>query len=335
MGFFKPTAFFTGAAREGVTMFEEAEEIGKEGVSILKEAKEEVQKEIKTVSDNYDKAIKLADSVGGGAFGKYLFSYYPDVDQLAGLSDLQPEDRTKALSTIKSNYDNLSEEDKARLTDGDFSEMVEKKYSMDVDSIKSGLIEKANMGTATANTLVGKVQGMVDKSQFAPQREAIVSGVGGRDLVESDPMEGGFDAISSGQQGPIPYLNAGAYGIEVQKIKNTAEKGFEDFLKTNRFKQEGTNLFLQKNTIDYVGNIVFPEGVGPGAKSTQEVRDFLDEISMEVNQSPTLVAESILKDYYLEQTYKGYFYYDSFYDIYLYDKAAKDLTEDIPETEGN
>ena len=92
MGFFKPTAFFTGAAREGITMFEEAEEIGKEGVSILKEAKEEVQKEIKTVSDNYDKAIKLADSVGGGAFGKYLFSYYPDVEQLAGLSELAPED---------------------------------------------------------------------------------------------------------------------------------------------------------------------------------------------------------------------------------------------------
>ena len=79
MGFFKAVPFFTGAAKEGVDIFNEAEQIGKESVSILKEATDEVQEEIKTVSNNYDKAIALSDSVGGGAFGKYLFNYYGDI----------------------------------------------------------------------------------------------------------------------------------------------------------------------------------------------------------------------------------------------------------------
>ena len=73
MGFFKAVPFFTGAAKEGVDIFNEAEQIGKESISILKEAKEEVQDTINTVSNNYDKAISLADNAGGGAFGKYLF----------------------------------------------------------------------------------------------------------------------------------------------------------------------------------------------------------------------------------------------------------------------
>jgi len=36
-----------------------------------------------------------------------------------------------------------------------------------------------------------------------------------------------------------------------------------------------------------------------------------------------LVAESILKDYYLEQTYQGFFDYTSFYDMYELNEATK------------
>lgn len=302
MGFFKPTAFFTGAAREGVTMFEEAEEIGKEGVSILKEAKEEVQKEIKTVSDNYDKAIALADSVGGGAFGKYLFSYYPDVDQLAGLSDLQPEDRTKALSTIKSNYDNLSEEDKARLTDGDFSEMVEKKYSMDVDGIKSGLIEKANMGTATANTLVGKVQGMVDKSQFAPQREAIISGVGGRELRESDPVEGGLASISE-VSSVKPFLSL---NYQDAKVHND---GFLNWFKSN-YKDPQTNEIIDPFVVDQrVSDVLRIAGYDvmrdddASRPDDDKINNILNFIASRENTTIAGAKEEIIRESYFDQYY--------------------------------
>ena len=97
MGFIKPTFLAIGGLKEGINIYNEAEQIAKDSVSILQEAKDEVQEEIKTVSDNYDKAIALADNVGGGAFGKYLFNYYNDVEQLAGLSDLAPEDRDAAI----------------------------------------------------------------------------------------------------------------------------------------------------------------------------------------------------------------------------------------------
>ena len=177
MGFFKAVPFFTGAAKEGVDIFNEAEQIGKESISILKEAKEEVQDTINTVSNNYDKAISLADNAGGGAFGKYLFNYYGDIGTLASLADLAPEDRTKQLSLIKSEYNNLPADTKAKLEDGDFSEMVDKQYNIDIDRIKKGLVNENNMGEATANTLVGKVQRMVDKSQFAPQRESNISSI--------------------------------------------------------------------------------------------------------------------------------------------------------------
>ena len=335
MGLFNATAFLKGAAQEGLNMFNKAEAIGEEGIENLKAAREEVNEEIKTMKDTYNKAIQIGDNVGGGAFAKYLFNTQ-DISYLAGLANETQETRTGELSTLKKNFESLSEEEKAKFSDGDFSETVKADYDREVEALKvnSGLVNTNNLGVATANTLGGKVQQMVDR-QFEPRRQAIIDTVGGGQLRKSEPIEGGFESLAAGGEGPIDYLNAGAYGTEVQKIKNTAEQGFESFLTTNRFKQEGTNLFLEKNTLDYVGNIVFPDGVGPGAKSTQDVRDFLEVISNEVNQSPTLVAESILKDYYLEQTYKGYFDYTSFYDIYLLDKAAGDLIEDLPETEGD
>ena len=255
---------------------------------------------------------------------------------MAGLNNLSESDLNTELSSLKSKFNALDDSQKAELTEGGFSEAVTSSYNKEVDAlkVKKGLVNNNNMGEATANTLTGKVQQMVDR-QAQPRRDDIISTVGGGKLRESDPIEGGFDAISSGQQGPIDYLNAGMYGEDIQKIKRNADDGFETFLKSNRFKQEGTNLFLENNTIEYVGNIIFPEGVGAGRKSIQDVRDFLDVVAVDVEQSPTLVAESILKDYYLEQTYKGYFDYDSLYDIYLLDKAAGDLIQDLPETEGN
>ncbi len=333
MGLFNATEFFKGVAKEGLNMFDKAEVISEEGLANLKIARDEVNEEIANIKDNHNKAMQIGDSVGGGAFAQYLVAS-EGLNNLAAYADLSLSDRTKELALAKSNFEKLDPEQKAIYTDGGFSEDVTSSYDKEVEAlkVKKGLVNTNNMGEATANTLTGKVQQMVDR-QAQPRREDILNTVGGGQLRKSEPIEGGFESLAAGGEGPIDYLNAGAYGTEVQKIKNTAEQGFESFLTTNRFKQEGTNLFLQKNTLDYVGNIVFPDGVGPGAKSTQDVRDFLDAISNEVNQSPTLVAESILKDYYLEQTYKGYFDYTSFYDIYLLDKAAGDLIEDLPETE--
>ena len=72
MGFFKPTAFFTGVAKEGLTMFDKAESISEEGIANLKIAREEVNEEIAEVKDKHNKAMQIGDNVGGGAFAQFL-----------------------------------------------------------------------------------------------------------------------------------------------------------------------------------------------------------------------------------------------------------------------
>ena len=96
MGLFNATAFLKGAAQEGLNMFNKAEAIGEEGIENLKAAREEVNEEIKTMKDTYNKAIQIGDNVGGGAFAKYLFSTQ-DVSYLAGLANETQETRTDEL----------------------------------------------------------------------------------------------------------------------------------------------------------------------------------------------------------------------------------------------
>ena len=197
MGFFKPTAFISGLAKGGLDLFDKAEKVSEEGLENLKVARDEVTEEIATMKGNYDKAIQIGDKVGGGAFAKYLFNTQ-DISYLAGLVNQTQKVQNEELSSLKNQFENLSENDKARFSDGDFSEDVKTQYESEVDALKvrKGLVNTNNMGEATANTLAGKVQTMVDRG-FAPRREAIVSSVDGGKLKESDPLEGAYATIAA------------------------------------------------------------------------------------------------------------------------------------------
>tara|TARA_R110002012_G_scaffold318788_1_gene537767 strand:- start:447 stop:1403 length:957 start_codon:yes stop_codon:yes gene_type:complete len=309
MGFFKPTAFFTGAVKEGISIFDEAEQIGKEGLETLKKAKDEVQEEIKTVSDNYDKAIAIADNAGGGAFGKYLFNYYGNINNLAGLQDLAPSEREEQLSILKNNFSNLPDEEKARLTDGDFSEMVQSNYDKEVEQIKvnKGLVNSNNMGEATANTLVGKVQNMVDK-RFQPQRDSILSSVTGRDLRESVPVEGGFDAIPSGTTGVVDWNTAGP---DYFSQKDTVNKAFEKYFESRRFKT--VNTFTDNKFMSELGNVVGLEDVSTvKEKLTDAVGDLRGQ---GYTITEDALAMDILKQNFINQNYGDFFNYNGFLNI--------------------
>jgi hypothetical protein len=197
MGFFKPAAFISGLAKGGLDLFDKAEKAGEEGLENLKLARDEVTEEISTMKDNYNKAIQIGDKVGGGAFAKYLFNTQ-DISYLAGLVNQTQKVQNEELSSLKNQFESLSENDKARFSDGDFSEDVKTQYESEVDALKvrKGLVNTNNMGEATANTLAGKVQTMVDRG-FAPRREAIVSSVDGGKLKESDPLEGAYATIAA------------------------------------------------------------------------------------------------------------------------------------------
>ena len=197
MGFFKPSAFISGVAKGGLDFFDKAEKVSEDGLENLKVARDEVTEEISTMKDNYNKAIQIGDKVGGGAFAKYLFNTQ-DISYLAGLVNQTQKVQNEELSSLKNQFENLSENDKARFSDGDFSEDVKTQYESEVDALKvrKGLVNTNNMGEATANTLAGKVQTMVDRG-FAPRREAIVSSVDGGKLKESDPLEGAYATIAA------------------------------------------------------------------------------------------------------------------------------------------
>ena len=230
-------------------------------------------------------------------------NYYGDIGTLASLADLAPEDRTKQLSLIKNKYNNLPDSTKAKLSDGDFSEMVDKKYSMDVDAIKSGLIEKANMGTATANTLVGKVQSMVDKSQFAPQREALISSIEGRDLRESVPVEGGFEALPSATTGAIDWNTAGP---EYLSSKQTINKEFENYFNSRRFKT--ANTYTDNEFIKEVGNVVGVEDIAEVRKKIEEAQEILK--GQDIIETKEAIAMDILKQGFINDNYNDIFTYN-------------------------
>ena len=221
MGFFKPTAFISGLAKGGLDLFDKAEKAGEEGLENLKAARDEVTEEISTMKNNYDKAIQIGDTVGGGAFAKYLFNTQ-DINYLANLSESTQESRIGELSTLKKVYENLPDTEKARYEEGEFGDVVKEQYNREVDElkVKNGLVNTNNMGDATANTLAGKVQTMVDRG-FQPRRDAIISSVGPGNLRESTPVEGGFEALPTATTGVIDFSTGGGGNMEVSRLKAT------------------------------------------------------------------------------------------------------------------
>jgi len=317
MGLFNATAFLKGAAQEGLNMFNKAEAIGEEGIENLKAAREEVNEEIKTMKDTYNKAIQIGDNVGGGAFAKYLFQA-EGLNNLASYADLPLSDREEQLRLAKSNFEALSEEDKARFSDGDFSETVKADYDKEVEALKvnSGLVNTNNLGVATANTLGGKVQQMVDR-QFEPRRQAIMDTVSGGELKESKPIEGGFEAIPSlkdGQQvnfqkAPIELFD------EVLKVNEAYDKYVSETYFTGTY-----DTFSDENYYRDIGNLI-------GLPSTtlaerNNIDNFLEKVAEQIEneydiaQTAQGVGFEMLKADYVNRRYGKVFRYTGPLDLY-------------------
>ena len=105
MGFFKPTAFGIGLAKGGLDLFDKAEKVSEEGLENLKVARDDVNETITSMKSNYNKAIQVADNVGGGGFAKYLFDSQ-DINYLANLSEATQESKATELSALKTAYEN-------------------------------------------------------------------------------------------------------------------------------------------------------------------------------------------------------------------------------------
>jgi hypothetical protein len=307
MGFFKPTAFAMGLAKGGLDLFDKAEKAGEEGLENLKAAKDEVNEEIASMKDNYNKAIQIGDNVGGGAFAKYLFDR-EDISYLAGLANQTQETRADEMSMLKKNFELLPPEAKAKYEDGEFGDVVKEKYDSEVDSlkIKKGLVSTNNMGEATANTLAGKVQTMVDRS-FEPRRQNIIDTVSTGGLKESKPIEGSYESIQTSAS-EIPYLDM---DLETQRPFTTAFQSYmkDEFLDPilNKTKDESAidNQIKTaiKTALPTAFDLVQPDGtVIQDGKSVNEV---LLQLRGDSQITLDTIREEILMEDYFNQRYRG------------------------------
>jgi len=309
MDIIKSPAFIKGGAKEIISIYDKAEEVGQEGLENLKIAQKEVFETIGKLTEEYKTAQTISDRVGGGAFGKFLFKVKPITD-LAALSGLTESSFNTEMSSLKADFDSKSDEEKERISEFD----VQASYDTDVADakVKGNLVKTNNIGESTGKLTLAERMTSGVRAGFDNREKDIIDSVGGGTLRDPSPIEGGFESISSGK-GEIPYLLAGEYGIEYQKLKNDAEKGFADYLKSNKFKVDGTNMYLSSQKINEVGNLIFPEGIRDGNNvrglSSQEVIENVNRISLLSNISPDMVIEDILKQKYLDRTYRGTFKY--------------------------
>ena len=309
MDIIKSPAFIKGGAKEIISIYDKAEEVGQEGLENLKIAQKEVSETIGKLTEEYKTAQTISDRVGGGAFGKFLFKVKPITD-LAALSGLTESSFNTEMSSLKADFDSKSDEEKERISEFD----VQASYDTDVADakVRGNLVRTNNIGESTGKLTLAERMTSGVRAGFDNREKDIIDSVGGGTLRDPSPIEGGFESISSGK-GEIPYLLAGEYGIEYQKLKNDAEKGFADYLKSNKFKVDGTNMYLSSQKINEVGNLIFPEGIRDGNNvrglSSQEVIENVNRISLLSNISPDMVIEDILKQKYLDRTYRGTFKY--------------------------
>ena len=328
MDIIKSPSFIKGAVKEGISIYDKAEEVGQEGLENLKIARKEVAETVGDLTDKYNMAQAVGDRVGGGAFAKYLFKT-KSIDYLSSLNDSTEESFGTEMMALKANFNNLSKEDKESLDEFNVSD----KYNADVADakVKGNLVATNNIGESTGKLTLAERMTSGVRAGFDTREKDIIDSVGGGTLRESDPIEGGFKSISA-NTGPIDYYTAGSMGAEVQKIKMEADKSFEDYLKSNRFKIDGTNLFMNSQAIKRVGDILYPQGSIGGASaegiSTAEIRNRVNEISQSSGYlSPNSVVEDILRDNFLDTRYKGFFNYVGVIETNFLDKEARAYLE--------
>ena len=149
---------------------------------------------------------------------------------------------------------------------------------------------------------------MVDK-RFEPQREQIIDTVGGRDLRESDPVEGGFESIASSTTGRVDF-NTHA-GPDYFTIKDTVNKNFEAYFNSRRFKT--ANTFTDNEFIKEVGNVVGVEDLTTVRNKLEEAQQILQGQGFSITKEA--LAMDILKQGYINDNYGDVFVYNGFLNI--------------------
>lgn len=166
----------TGAGTRALYKIQEAKEIGQKGLENLAIAKDEVNAEVKKLTENYNEALTVGSAVGGGAFANYMFQQM-GAEKLGGLNNLLPSQKDEEIRAMRVAFDNLDPEQKKQFEESPYKRTVSEAYQTEAkNTIKNGLVEYNNLGKATSNFLMDGLTGGVQK-QIREEKERITSGV--------------------------------------------------------------------------------------------------------------------------------------------------------------
>ena len=181
-----------GGGRRLLFRMDENRGIGQKGIETLELAKKEVNEEVASFKDTYDTALQVGGNVGGGTFANYIFAT-EDIEYIAALQAMSPENRNEAFATLKKNFENLDDETKNSYED--YTKVAQNKFVADVNQskINNGLVSKNNMGQDTKNFLA--------KFMFEPptnirERQEELVDFDPPSLTAPDVVKGGFEAIT-------------------------------------------------------------------------------------------------------------------------------------------
>jgi len=230
-----------GGGRRLLFRMDENRTIGQKGIETLEQANKEVNEEVASFKDTYDTALQVGGNVGGGTFANYIFAT-EDIEYIAALQAMSPENRNEAFATLKKNFENLDDETKSSYED--YTKVAQNKFAVDVNEskINNGLVSKNNMGQDTKNFLA--------KFMFEPptnirERQEELVDFDPPALTAPDVVKGGFEAIT-----PMPLNIKITQQDILGYLKNTIETlGFDDNAKSF---QDDYNMLInpEANTVD-------------------------------------------------------------------------------------
>ena len=185
-----------GAAKGTIAIIDEAKATAAMDLDALAKAKDEVNTLSKTKQEEYNNALRVTNSVGGGAFGVYMFETM-GAKQISNLSKLSPTDLDNQLKQIKFSFENLPQEQSAIYKEGSYSDIAKSSYDKDIDALKleKGLVKNNNLGDNTAKTFSGFVTQGVKKTT-GEKEDKILGQVAVPEIgVDTSVVGGGYGSI--------------------------------------------------------------------------------------------------------------------------------------------
>ena len=285
-----------GGGRRLLFRMDENRGIGQKGIETLELANKEVNEEVASFKDTYDTALQVGGNVGGGTFANYIFAT-EDIEYIAALQAMSPENRNEAFATLKKNFENLDDETKNSYED--YTKVAQNKFVADVNQskINNGLVSKNNMGQDTKNFLA--------KFMFEPptnirERQEELVDFDPPSLTAPDVVKGGFEAIT-----PMPlnikvtradilgYLSksADSIGFEgAQTLKQSFQDDYNMLVSPDSSAIDKTNIINKYYNVVLESKIPITPVVMLGNQDTISSAELFD---MTEDENPPYTGETI------------------------------------------